>query len=629
MNKLIKSIILCTGVLSFTACTDFLDQSSPSEMTQENVFQSAVYTKQAVNKIYAGLTRDHMYGCRLPLNFSTNSDIELVDATTEANITNTGNERGNCNYYMSIDWNRLPQTWQYVYASIESANECIEGIRNAGMQTEVLPSLGESLTLRAMLFYDLIKNYGDVPMKMETTSSDGSNTYLPKTKRDVIYDALLVDLQEAVDYLPWQGTDGYTSERVNKGFALGLIARIALAEAGYSIREEAIPGYETAPHSDGTYPTQRPGAEKRRQLLELAASALNELIGSGRHDLNTSFENEWYLSNQLVLDDQYRENLFEIAHGLQYSGEMGYTAGIRMNGVSNWGYNNSSGKVKLTAPFFWSFDPEDERRDITCAPYEYRATDNVLVQTLQGNRPWEIYVGKWDFRKMSSAWRTMNQNVQQKTGYGINWIVMRYSDALLMFAEVMNELYDADTKGSCGLSAREALGLVHSRAFTDKDKAMKYVNSISSGTDFFDAVVQERAWELAGEGIRKYDLIRWGILAEKIQEMRDEYVNNIVPNAPTKLWYKMQENSTTEIDYSSICWFQAPEGTDAELTEAGWLSVSYFGADAEDGAAAANVIAGNLISSGLDATVVNRHLFPIGRSTITDSNGTLSNSYGF
>lgn len=174
MNKLIKSIILCTGVLSFTACTDFLDQSSPSEMTQENVFRSAVYTKQAVNKIYAGLTRDHMYGCRLPLNFSTNSDIELVDATTEANITNTGNERGNCNYYMSIDWNRLPQTWQYVYASIESANECIEGIRNAGMQTEVLPSLGESLTLRAMLFYDLIKNYGDVPMKMETTKSDGS-----------------------------------------------------------------------------------------------------------------------------------------------------------------------------------------------------------------------------------------------------------------------------------------------------------------------------------------------------------------------------------------------------------------------------------------------------------------------
>lgn len=629
MNKLIKSIILCTGVLSFTACTDFLDQSSPSEMTQENVFQSAVYTKQAVNKIYAGLTRDHMYGCRLPLNFSTNSDIELVDATTEANITNTGNERGNCNYYMSIDWNRLPQTWQYIYASIESANECIEGIRNAGMQTEVLPSLGESLTLRAMLFYDLIKNYGDVPMKMETTKSDGSNTYLPKTKRDVIYDALLVDLQEAVGYLPWQGSNGYTSERVNKGFALGLIARIALAEAGYSIREEAIPGYETASHSDGTYPTQRPGAEKRRELLELAATALNELIGSGRHDLNTSFENEWYLSNQLVLDDQYRENLFEIAHGLQYSGEMGYTAGIRMNGVSNWGYNNSSGKVKLTAPFFWSFDPEDERRDITCAPYEYRATDNVLVQTLQGNKPWEIYVGKWDFRKMSAAWRTMNANVTQKTGYGINWIVMRYSDALLMFAEVMNELYDADTKGTCGLSAREALGLVHSRAFADKDKAMQYVNSISSGTDFFDAIVQERAWELAGEGIRKYDLIRWGILAEKIQEMRDEYVNNIVPNAPTKLWYKMQENSTTEIDYSSICWFQAPEGTDDELKEAGWLPVSYYGADAEDGVTAVNVIAGNLISSGLDATVVNRHLFPIGRNTITDSNGTLSNSYGF
>ncbi|MBX9187620.1 RagB/SusD family nutrient uptake outer membrane protein [Bacteroides sp. K03] len=629
MNKILKTIIFCTGAFSLASCSDFLDQTSPSEMTQENVFQSAVYTKQAVNKIYAGLTRDHMYGCRLPLNFSTNSDIELVDATTEANITNTGNERGNCNYYTSVDWNRLPQTWQYIYASIESANECIEGIRNAGMQPEVLPSLGESLTLRAMLFYDLIKNYGDVPMKMETTSSDGSNIYLSKTDRDVIYDLLLADLQEAAGYLPWQGSSSYTSERVNKGFALGMIARIALAEAGYSIRERAIPGYETAAHSDGTYPTQRPGAEKRKALYELAATALNELIGSGRHTLNPSFENEWYRSNQLVLDQEYRENLYEVAHGLNYSGEMGYTAGVRMNGVSNWGFNNSSGKVKLTAPFFWSFDPEDQRRDVTCAPYEYRATDNVLVQTLQGNKPWEIYVGKWDFRKMSDAWKSMNQKVTAKTGYGINWIVMRYSDALLMYAEVMNELYGADQKGSCGLSARDALYQVHSRAFSDKTKAQQYVNNLNSGTEFFEAVVQERAWELAGEGIRKYDLIRWGLLAEKIEQMRNDYVNKIVPNAPAKLWYKMAENSTTEIDYSSICWYQAPEGTDEELTAAGWLSVSYYGADAKEMEAAANIIAGKLISSGLDATVINRHLFPIGRSTISDSNGTLSNSYGF
>ena len=426
MNNILKTVILCAGAVSFSACSDFLDQKSPSEMTPDVVFQSAVYTKQAVNKIYASLTRDHMYGARLPLNFSTNSDIELVDATDEANITNTGNERGNCNYNMSKTWNRLPQTWQYMYQAIEVCNECIEGITNAGMKEEVLPSLGESLTLRAMLFYDLIKNFGDVPMKFETTKPDGSNIYLSKTSRDIIYDKLIDDLWQAVEYLPWQGQSGYTSERVNKGFALGLIGRIALAASGYSIRESKIEGYEVAAVSDPKYPTMRPGDSKRKELLETAESALGMLISSGRHDLNSSFEKQWELTNQLVLDQTTQENLFEVAHGLGYTGEMGYTVGVRMAATTTqWGFNNSSGKVKLTAPFFYSYDKEDMRRDVTCAPYEYRATDNRLIQTMQGNAPWAIYVGKWDFRKMSSVWAEKNKSVTAKTGYGINWITMR------------------------------------------------------------------------------------------------------------------------------------------------------------------------------------------------------------
>ena len=73
-----------------------------------------------------------------------------------------------------------------------------------------------------MVYFDLIKHYGDVPMKMESTKSDGSNLYLEKTDRDVIMDSLLVDLQEAAELLPWVGEAGYTSEHCTKGFAYGL-----------------------------------------------------------------------------------------------------------------------------------------------------------------------------------------------------------------------------------------------------------------------------------------------------------------------------------------------------------------------------------------------------------------------
>ena len=48
------------------SCSDFLDQYSPSELTEEVVYNSAEYTKQAVNRIYTHLTKDHMYGARLP-----------------------------------------------------------------------------------------------------------------------------------------------------------------------------------------------------------------------------------------------------------------------------------------------------------------------------------------------------------------------------------------------------------------------------------------------------------------------------------------------------------------------------------------------------------------------------------
>ena len=58
---------------------------------------------------------------------------------------------------------------------------------------------------------------------------------------------------------------------------------------------------------------------------------------------------------------------------------------------------------------------------------------------------------------------------------------------------------------------------------THKAEAISYVNSLSSGDEFFNALVDERAWEFAGEAIRKWDLIRWGLLSQKIEEAKAAY----------------------------------------------------------------------------------------------------------
>ncbi len=652
MKNIVKAWTLAgaVGLVAFTSCGDFLDQSSPSEMFPGTVYNSEGYTQQALNRVYAGLVLDHTYGCRVPLNFAMNNDIELVDALDQATTT-ANSERGLCNYN-APNWDRLSTHWSEMFEIIENANLVIEGIRGSDIRENenMRHYLGEALTLRAMIYFDLIKHFGDVPMKLEPTRSDGSNLYLEKADRDAIMDTLLVNLDEAAELLPWAGEDSYTTEHCTKGFAYGLAARIALAEAGYSIRESRKEGYVDLSekregqlgYSDATYPTMRPDDQKRNELYHHALNCLDAIISGGRHQLNPSFENEWYRINQLTLDQTYYENIFEVAHGLNFSGEMGYTAGVRINTAGNpFGYSNSSGKVKLTAPFFWSFDPEDTRRDITCAPYEL--LDVTATQTMMGNKPFEIYVAKWDVRKMTEAWRAQNASVSAKTGYGINWVVMRYSDVLLMYAEVVNELYGPNGAGTCGMTAAEALTKVRERAFNgNAEKSAQYVAQVSGSKEaFFAAIVNERGWELAGEAVRKYDLIRWGLLIDKTVEMLDSYRTAIENDEyPRNLYYKVNADADAwnRIDYSSICWYEEPEVT------TGYESVSFWGNVKKDGViddGNANYDALNYISSGIinydkyngfqgpAGQVVNRHLWPIHSVTINDSNGHLQNSYGF
>lgn len=634
MKNILKSLaIVGIGTVVLTSCSDFLDQTSPSEMTGEAVFNSTTYTQQVLNKVYAGLTKDETYVQSVPIHFGMNSDIELVDGLGATN-SNSNNERGTCNYNPQLSWSKLNNNWKGMYEAIENANIVVEGIESSTLIAEgntsrnkMLMFKGEALTLRAMLYLDLIRTYGDVPMKFETTNTDGSNIYLGKTDRDVIMDRLITDLEEAIEYLPWAGTSGYTTEKMTKGFAHGLLARIAMTYAGYSIRESSKSGYENMPNCDATYPTQRPGSEKRKELYTLAVKHLDAIIASGYHKLNPSYENEWYMLNQLTLDQTYQENLYEVAHGVSFSGEMGYTIGVRINGKTTYygAKGNSSGKVKVTAPFFWSFDKNDLRRDLTFANFDIREGENGnTVETMQGNAPFGIYLAKWDPRKMTDKWLNAARASADKVATGINNVIMRYSDVLLLYAEALNELQGADAVGpTCGLSARKAFEEVRSRAFAagHKAEAASYVNKLNSGDDFFDALVDERAWEFAGEAIRKWDLIRWGLLSQKIEESKAAY-KELIKVAPKKLYYKMKADKPGEIDPESICWYEEPQVT------TDYKSATFWGSENEE--TGSNVV-DNLpyISAGLNTPVINRHVFPIGATTISDSNGTLQNSYGF
>ena len=632
MKKIINIFMPVLLITGFSACSDFLNQTSPSELNDETVYNSVYYTGLRVNKIYGAMTLDETYSQYIPIDWSANTDCELIDGLG-AEASNTSSERGNMNYNANPGWGNIAKLWNAMYGIIEDANLVIEGISNSsllesGSSDEAATMLyykGEALTLRAMAYFDLLRFFGDIPLKMETTNTDLSNVYLEKTDRDIIMDLLIVDLKEAINSLPWAGEAGYTTERITKGYAHALLANIALTRAGWSIRETAKEGYITASFSDPIYPTQRCNDEKRQEMYELALVHLSEIIKSGKHKLNESIENHWYLINQRKLDVTYRENIFEIPMGLDKSGELGYRIGVRVNGATEKYGRNSSGKIKMTAPFFWSFKHNDLRRDLTCAHYQLVETGGTLKEEMLKNAPFGMYCAKWDIRKMTEDWRLKAAAAAEaKIFTGINVVRMRYPQILLMFAEVMNDLYGADVANAeTGLSARDALKDVHVRSFAEanKDAARLYVTNIPADKDaFFNAIVNENAWELAGEGFRKQDLIRWNLLSSKIDKFKADYQAQL-SQYPEKLYFKY--NSDNTIDMSSICWYEEPAST------TGYESETFFGNELIT--STKTQLETNLpsISAGLNAVVINRYLLPIASTTISASNGTLKNSYGY
>lgn len=621
MKKLIYILAASTCLLS-TSCDDFLGTESPSELTPDLSFNSTVYTENILMGAYAKLTLDKTYGCRIPLNYATNSDIEVVGA--DANSYSEDKNRGLSNY-MGTPGNNSLNFWEEAYNLIERTNLVIEGIEGSSIlqgedktaKEKMLALKGEALTLRALTYFDLIKNWGDVPFKTETTKMDGSNIYLPATDRDVIMEQLLDDLFEAAGYLPWMGDSNYgTAERITKGFAKGLRARIALARGGYSIRNKA------------GFPTER-GTDWEK-YYKIANQECREIQAEGIHKLNTSYRNIFEKLNKLELDNTFRENLFEVAHGLSYSGEMGYSIGIRYYKNSKYGYGNNTNVVCTTGMYYYSFDQQDLRRDATVALYQYSNSSGDLKQFVKAE-PLGLNFAKWDQAMMGENWLSQNLKANGKAGYGINWVVMRYSDILLMLAETENELNNGPTA-----LAKSALKEVRNRAFTEADRQTKvedYVEALSTKDAFFNAIVDERAWEFGGEALRKYDLVRWNLLTSKIDDSRTEFTQLINKTGEyafmaEKLYYKYDDAGETIVEFYNLYGQDISPIKDNKA----YQSVNWFG-----GLSDANVDKfsnmSRLFSSGLkkevNGSADNRHLFPYSTTTISDSNGLLTNSYGF
>lgn len=487
-NIFILSIAACTALLS--SCE--LDAPNKSSLSPEVIFSAEVTAESAVMGIHQSFGETNSYRGRFIPYYGLNTDIEWINGLSPSKMPDNG--KYDLTSYATTPTNTQMNTANNAYAklyeAIERANNGIKGLRaqpDVKNNPNLAPLLGELLTLRAVVYLDLIKAWGDVPARFDPITN--TNMYLPRADRDDIYIQLLADLEEAAPLVAWPNESKRTKsvERVSRAFVKGLRARIALYAGGYSQR------------ADGVRLSTNPELE-RSKMYAIAKAECEEIINQGSNELGNFKENFLKLCQDQTTAGG--ESLWEIPFS-DGRGRVLYTFGVKHNAADQYTKQAQGGINGPVPTLFYDYDVEDIRRDITCVPYEWSA-DSKAKQQLRS-------LNKWCFGKLRYEW--MTRRVTSDNDDGINWQYMRLADVYLMAAEAINEL-----EGPA--NAAKYLKPILDRALPAA-KVNAYMTEATAGKDaFFNAIVDQRALEFAGEQLRKADLIRWNLLKTKLDEAK-------------------------------------------------------------------------------------------------------------
>ncbi|MBN2806906.1 MAG: RagB/SusD family nutrient uptake outer membrane protein [Prolixibacteraceae bacterium] len=516
--KQIKYIIVSIILLTTFGCEKFFEYEPVSLFSNENIFANPDYTEQTILGIYQLMTRDEGYSKRVSMYYGVDTDIAKCSGELD------NGRRGIAKYAANSGNSEIEQPWRNYYIAIERANICIANIPESevyitGTEEDKIRMdyyYGEAIALRALFYFELIRNWGDVPFKT-VPSKAGDDFNLPKTDRDTIYEHLIADLKMAAELVPWR-SELEPGERFNKGAVKGLLARIALARGGYSLRVNG---------------GMQRGSDHLK-YYEIARDACREVIESGEHQLNPSYENIFRTMCERKVDTEYGEVMLEIGMGQYTSSELGYYIGTRIHEDSKYGKCNPG--VNALPNYYYSFREGDVRRDVTIVPYEIDENNANLLRQMA-----DMVIAKW-----RREWIVPEQPGTDKFT-GINWPILRYTDVLMMYAEAENELNNGPTP-----AAIDAMRPILERAYA---KSPDKIPAIPAGKEaFFNFLVNERAWEFGGEALRKPDLIRWNLLDNKINEMRAQLTKIMLgetpyENIPRKIVWRQKG---TQIEYLNL-----------------------------------------------------------------------------
>ena len=535
-NKLLSfsasGLLLLSVAVCMTSCEDFFSNNSPSAIGLEQVFTDAEKTEQAMCGAYQELAKDKGYINRLGCGYAgLNTDIEWSSWST-----GTDDRAKTVVYNMddnnsAISNSKGSDCWSYLGTVIERCNNIIDGIMQYADTADPVFRyyLGEAYFLRSFAYLEMVKYWGDVPVRFSSLTRDPESVNAPKTDRNVIYAHLRIDLREAARLMPWSQDAEMPAPvrnhvgRGNKAAALALLARSDLMYAGKAVRPTTL--------EDPTGYSVRANFEDealRKEVFEEVLWACAEVI---KHEdkLADDYEKPFRQLCADVINYSQMEHLWVIPFADGARGQiLGFNApkvgssdlpklAGKLPGIGDGAKSN--GHLCISPYLLYQFDKNDSRRAVTCVPGTW-VYDNKSVNGLpDGERVYQksaniknYYLGKYRFEWMAEGRTSTGDD-------GVDFPILRYADVLLMFAEAaIGSNMGVIPDNSTDLDPLEQFNRIRRRA---------HISDLSELT--FDDIRTERAKEFCGEYIRKWDLMRWGILKEEI--LRSEnFIHAIMKN---------------------------------------------------------------------------------------------------
>ncbi len=498
MKKRFNIALALSALLTLASC-NYLDVDPEYVMAPETFYQSEEEVVYGLAGVYGVINSEELYGNYYSLILSNPDDLCYQNRTQSGNHPHW--------YTHTTSDTYIYKTWTKLYEGIKNANEFMEALQGSDLD-ESGAYYAEGRFLRAYYHFLLSQAWGDVPLRTSAVSSVEEVELAATSQLEVLEwcaaEMVAVEQSFAEDDLT------VAPYRVTRSAVQGILARVYLFLAGESVE----------------------GVADRSQMWSNAALYAGKVIDSNIHQLNPDFSQIFINMISDIYDTNYYESIWEAdfmgnhASGSWSNGRIGDLLGLQSSGSDNnyseWNCNYSyaqyNGSLKLWDLYFSDGAlSTDTRQEWSLPNYNYNGYTSLGFAASYDKSPYgygsnntfqagyeNIAGGKRNAGKFRREVIYEGQMSAKDLYTSINFPILRYSDVLLMYAEACNEIGES-TK------AYEAVKRVRDRALVETGDIGSYDSS-----SLRELIRNERGRELAFEALRKYDLIRWGIFVDEM-----------------------------------------------------------------------------------------------------------------